>query len=96
MRASRISVRSFTSSEGSGSGAGAGAGFVLYTSADGIAWDEGVSLDTLKPACYYSNNIVVREPGKPDRMLIQFSELYRLHMEDACVNVMHAWLDSIK
>lgn len=76
--------------------AGAGAGFVMYTSADGIDWDEGVSLDTTKPSCYYSNNIIVREEGQPERMLIQFSELYRLHLEDACVNVMHAWLTSVK
>jgi hypothetical protein len=68
----------------------------MYTSADGIDWDEGVSLDTTKPSCYYSNNIIVREEGQPERMLIQFSELYRLHLEDACVNVMHAWLTSVK
>ncbi len=75
--------------------AGAGAGFVLYTSDDGIHWDEGVSLDTTKPSCYYSNSIIVREPGQPDRMLLQFSELFRPTV-DACVNVMHAWLTTLR
>lgn len=72
--------------------AGAGPGFVLYTSADGIHWDEGHLLDTEKHSCYYSNNVVVHstQPGGKDRLLVQFSETY----ESARVNVMHMMIES--
>ena len=76
--------------------AGAGAGFVFYTSADGIEWDDGVLLDTLKPSCYYSNNVIIREPGHPDVMLIKFSELYSPVGVGKCVNGMMIRLTSIK
>lgn len=73
--------------------AGAAQGFVLYTSADGIHWDEGHMLDTEKSSCYYSNNVVVhsgKEDGK-ERLLVQFSETYELSR----VNVMHMMIDSL-
>lgn len=76
--------------------AGAGAGFVLYTSTDGIEWDEGILLDTLKPSCYYSNNVIIHEPGQPDVMLIKFSELYSPVGVGKCVNGMMVRLTSIK
>lgn len=64
------------------------AGFVIYTSSDGITWDEGTLLDTEKEYCYYSNNMLVEEEGKPARLLIQYSEGYH----ETRVNVMHAYL----
>ena len=75
--------------------AGAGAGFVLYTSEDGIDWDDGVLLDTQKPSCYYSNNVIIHEPGQPDTMLIKYSELYEPN-KSKCVNGMMIRLQSIK
>ena len=72
--------------------------FVLYTSADGLHWDEGHFLNEYDPesdyACYYSNNIVLDNPDKPGkkRMLIQFSELYG---DNACVDVMHMWIETV-
>ena len=69
-------------------------GFVLYTSADGIHWDEGTMLDTEKGGCYYSNNIVLDNPHKPGkkRMLVQYSESYEL----ARVNIMHMMIETIE
>ena len=69
---------------------GVGPGFVMYTSKDGINWDGGHVLDTEKKNCYYSDNILISEPGKPDRLLVQFSETYK----DSCVNIMHMWLET--
>lgn len=49
---------------------------VLYTSADGIHWDEGVYLCEIEaPAAYYSNNIVMDRDGG-QRVLIQSSVSY--------------------
>jgi len=72
---------------------GLGPGFVIYTSKDGINWDAGHVLDTKKTGCYYSNNILISEPGKPDRLLVQFSEAFN---STACVNIMHIWLETVK
>lgn len=77
-------------------------GFVLYTSADGLHWDEGHMLngkhfpEQTFAGCYYSNNLVLDNPGKPGekRMLMQYSELY--NNTDCCVNVMHLWITSVK
>lgn len=71
--------------------------FVLYTSADGLHWDEGHYLneDAIDgpTACYYSNNITLDHPDKPGkkRMLVQYSELYGDHW---CVDIMHMWIES--
>lgn len=71
--------------------------FVIYTSADGIHWDEGHYLDEVEGeqygGCYYSNNIVLDHPHKPGkkRMLVQYSEVYK---EPAVVDVMHMWIES--
>ena len=72
-------------------------GFVLYTSRDGLTWDEGHILIDNKSACFYSNNLVMRFPDGKDRMLVQYSE----NIKDpgtawsGQVNVMHFWLESI-
>lgn len=62
-------------------------GFVIYTSDDGIHWDDGYMTDTKKSGCYYSNNLVIG-----DRLLLQYSETYELMR----VNVMHRWLTIAK
>jgi hypothetical protein len=67
-------------------------GFVIYTSADGINWDKGHLLDKTKGSCYYSNNILIKEEGKKDKLLIQYSEVYK----SAQVNIMHMWLETVK
>lgn len=64
-------------------------GFVLYTSEDGQNWDEGSYLGHEKGACYYSNNIVLKDTDENHRLLVQYSEMYGV---DACVNVMHCWI----
>ena len=75
-------------------------GFVMYTSKDGLNWDDGVVLDFSNCSCYYSNNIVLDNPKKPGkkRMLIQYSESYE-HDDgrgwNAAVNIMHAWIESV-
>ena len=61
-----------------------GRGFMLYTSSDGINWDEGFAIEPNKELCYYSNNIVIG-----DKVLLQYSDAYN----GGCVNVMHAWLE---
>ena len=63
--------------------------FVLYTSEDGIHWDEGRYIcDREGPGAYYSNSLVLDMPGGEQRVLIQSSIPY-----DGCrVNVAHWWL----
>ncbi len=63
-------------------------GFVLYTSNDGVTWDEGYYLADKKGLCYYSNNIVLNKNGK-SRLLVQYSECYA----SQCVNILHRWLE---
>ena len=76
------------------------ADFVLYTSADGIHWDEGTVLVEKKTACFYSNNVTVRDETGKERMLVQYSEniFENLKPTDkgwrSQVNVMHFWLES--
>ena len=61
-------------------------GFVLYTSEDGVRFDEGTMLIEKPNAyCFYSNNIVL-EDEKGKFMLIQYSDTY----DNCCrVNVWH-------
>ena len=75
------------------------ADFVLYTSADGIHWDEGTVLVKKKTACFYSNNVTVHCADGKERMLVQYSEniFSDLGPTDrgwkSQVNVMHFWLE---
>ena len=64
-------------------------GFVLYTSLDGQNWDEGSYLGTAEGCCYYSNNIVLKNPEGKNRLLIQYSEMYG---REWCVDIYHRWL----
>lgn len=67
---------------------------VVYTSPDGINWDEGtVVTDTTegKPhGGYYSNNITLTDSDGKQNMLIQYSEDYAI--PSGKVNIMHAWI----
>jgi prepilin-type N-terminal cleavage/methylation domain-containing protein len=66
---------------------------VLYSSRDGIRWDEGRYL-RVGPGTYaYSNNVVVGrfDPTSPPRLLIQSSIAY----DGAKVNVHHWWVDLV-
>ncbi len=64
--------------------------FVLYTSTDGIRWDEGQYLQMRTAGGgAYSNNLIVRgTDGRPDRLLIQASHAY----EKSKTNICHWWL----
>lgn len=78
--------------------AGTGA-FVIYTSKNGIDWDDGKILVEGRPASFYSNNLVIRFPDGRDRMLVQYSENYNdpeLGVWSGQVNVMHMWIETVK
>ena len=64
--------------------------FVLYTSHDGIHWDEGRYLQMRTAgAGAYSNNVLVRDPtSQRERLLIQASHAY----EKSMTNIHHWWL----
>ena len=75
--------------------AGTGA-FVFYTSANGIDWDEGTILVEDRPACFYSNNLLVKFPDGHNKMLVQYSENYndpKPGVWSGQVNVMHMWIE---
>ncbi len=76
--------------------AGSGA-FVFYTSADGRAWDEGTILVDGRPACFYSNNLVLTCPDGKQRALVEYSENYRDPVPgiwSGTCNEMHLWVES--
>ncbi len=71
--------------------AGAINAFVLYTSEDGIVWDEGHRITDYYPCCsFYSNNVIVNKNGK-NMLLVQYSQTYK---ESSCVNIYHMWIES--
>ena len=84
------------------SGGWENADFVLYTSADGIHWDEGTALVKNKTACFYSNNVTFVGEDDKEHMLVQYSEniFDDLGPTDEgwrCqVNVMHFFLESLE
>ncbi|MBR4236767.1 MAG: exo-alpha-sialidase [Clostridia bacterium] len=65
-----------------------GDGLVIYSSPDGINWDEGVIAATrpVDGCAYYSNTLYIKESG---RVLVQFSHVYDRNR----VNIMHLWID---
>ncbi len=64
-------------------------GLVFYTSEDGYNWEEGCyHIPKKLGACYYSNNITLRDKDNKNRLLVQYSYVYK----SMCVNVMHVWL----
>lgn len=51
--------------------------WVIYTSANGIDWDEGtVFAKDLRPACFYSENLTVKLPSGKEKMIVKYSENY--------------------
>ena len=69
--------------------------FVLYSSRDGLNWDDGVFMKMRKAGTgAYSNSVVVGSlnPHKRSRVLIQASHAY----EKSKTNVFHWWLDVAK
>jgi hypothetical protein len=65
--------------------------FVLYTSRDGIHWDEGRYLQMRTAGNgAYSNNLLVHDPDRrePERLLVQASHAY----EESKTNIRHWWL----
>lgn len=72
-------------------------GFVLYTSKDGINWDDGKMLIENKSACFYSDNLTLKTPYGKNKMLVQYSENINDPGSDwsGRVNVMHLWIESL-
>ena len=67
--------------------------FVLYSSRDGLVWDDGVYLKMREEGiAAYSNSIVVGslDPGRRNRLLVQASHAY----EQNLTNVYHWWIDT--
>lgn len=67
--------------------------FVLYSSREGLAWDDGVYLKMRTAGLgAYSNSIVVGSlnPHKRKRLLIQASHAYEEHK----TSVLHWWIDT--
>jgi len=64
--------------------------FVLYTSADGINWDDGTFICVSSSGtAYYSNNLVMNNDDGSQRVLIQSSVPY----DGGRVNIAHWFLD---
>lgn len=71
-----------------GRNGGAGDGLVLYSSEDGLRWDDGIKVDCRPPKTgtgYYGCLLPILEPGCAPRMLVQYSHVYSAHR----VNVAH-------
>lgn len=69
--------------------------FVLYTSLDGLHWDDGLYLCERLPHvgnCYYANSVVVGhfDPAERQRLLIQASDAYEAHR----TNVKHWFIEN--
>jgi len=65
-----------------------GKGLIVYSSVDGITWDDGLLLEPEKIACYYSNNVRLKKPDGSETLLFQYSDGY----DGARVNVMHRFI----
>lgn len=64
--------------------------FVMYHSADGIHWSDGMLVDDAgKQGCFYSNNMVVKGADGKNRLLVQYSDSYA----GAATNITHAWVE---
>ena len=66
-----------------------GIGQVIYTSKDGLNWDDGILLEEKKSRCYYSNMLSLKDENGKDYVLLQYSDTYA---DDGRVNVMHRFL----
>jgi hypothetical protein len=81
----------------SGSHGDAPGNLVLYSSKDGIHWDEGVLLHKkIYPGGdkYSANEVIGKyDPSRPNRLLIQSSIVYDAHTSR--VNEHHWWIEDI-
>ena len=51
--------------------------FVIYTSKDGVEWDDGLVLaKDERPSCFYSENLTVVMPNGKQKMFVKYSETY--------------------
>ena len=50
--------------------------FVIYTSADGIHWDDGKILIKGRPCSFYTENLTLKLPDGSSKMLLKYSENY--------------------
>ena len=66
-----------------------GMGQVVYSSLDGVNWDDGLILNHQKTGCYYSNMQPVSCADGKNHVLLQYSDTYA---DDSRVNVMHRFL----
>ncbi len=65
--------------------------FVLYTSEDGIIWDEGHRIVNYQPACsFYSNNVIINKNAK-NKLMVQYSQTFT---ESNRVNIYHMWIEN--
>ena len=67
--------------------------FLLYSSKDGLNWDDGTILRMREAGTgAYSNSIVVgsHNPNRQNRLLIQSSHAYELSL----TNLLHWWIDT--
>ena len=70
-----------------------GKGQVIYTSKDGLNWDDGILLEPEKISCYYSNFLNFQTPSGEEKLLLQYSDLYNdPSVGKSAVNVMHRFL----
>ena len=70
-----------------------GKGFIVYTSRDGLHWDDGFLMEPEKSSCYYSNNLLLKKPDGTETLLVQYSDRYGDTPANAtCVNVMHRFM----
>ena len=73
--------------------------FVIYTSADGIHWDDGKILIKGRPCCFYSENLTLKLPDGSSKMLLKYSENYDVEIPGDCsgrVNSMMLQITSCK
>ncbi len=66
---------------------------IVYTSPDGINWDEGQYMRMrVAQAGSYSNTLITGtlNPNKKERLLYQTSFAYHMH----CTNILHWWIDA--
>lgn len=57
---------------------------VIYTSKDGLRWDDGLLLgDNERRSCFYSENLTVTMPNGKQRMYVKYSENVNINSEIA-------------
>jgi hypothetical protein len=72
--------------------------FVIYTSLDGINWDDGLALGNgIRRSCWYSSMLPIKMPNGKTRLYVKYSENYNeFPKEMGCqVNNMLAYFEKI-